>query len=170
MKHLTILFAILCTGTIYTSCNTSNAAASNVGLTALQVTAEGLSWYSIDDLDKMKNIEGKKIMIDMYTSWCGWCKVMDKKTFTDPEVIAYLNEHFILVKFNAEQKEPVVFQGETYEWVRGGRKGANKLAMKMMSGRMAYPTMVYLDDKLEVIKSSPGYKKPKELLAELQVL
>ncbi len=170
MKHLIILVSVLLTGALYTSCNTSNATGSSLGVTASQVTAEGLSWYSIDDLDKMKNIEGKKVMIDMYTSWCGWCKVMDKKTFTDPAVIAYLNENFVLVKFNAEQKEPVVFQGETYEWTRSGRKGANKLAIKMMSGRMAYPTMVYLNDKLEVIKSSPGYKKPDQLLAELQVL
>jgi len=42
--------------------------------------------------------------------------------------------------------------------------------MKLMSGRLAYPTMVYLDDNLELIKASAGYKKPDQLLAELQVL
>ena len=95
---------------------------------------------------------------------------MDKKTFTDPEVVQYLNENFVLVKFNAERRDPVSFQGESYEWVNAGRKGVNKLAMKMMNGRLAYPTIVYLDSNLEKITSSPGYKKPDQLLQELRVL
>jgi thioredoxin-related protein len=41
---------------------------------------------------------------------------MDKKTFTDPALIKYLNENFHVVKFNAEQKEPVSFRGKTYNW------------------------------------------------------
>lgn len=140
------------------------------GVEALEVTEAGLKWYRIEDLDKMKNIQDKKILIDMYTSWCGWCKVMDKKTFTDPEVVRVLNKDFVLIKFDAERRDPVVFQGETYEWLNTGRKGVNKLAMKMMSGRLGYPTLVYLDGNLNQIKSSPGYKTPEQLLGELQVL
>jgi thioredoxin-related protein len=169
MKSTLILFIGAITVLSYTSCNTAGASATS-GLTAMQTTPEGLSWFAIDDLDQMKDLKGKKIMIDMYTSWCGWCKVMDNKTFTDPEVVSYLNENFVLVKFNAEQKEPVVFKGETYEWLNHGRKGVNKLAMQMMNGRLGYPTMVYLNDQKEVVKSSPGYKTPEQLLAELKVL
>jgi len=168
----TIFFIITASAMLafYSSCNIAGASSTDLGVTAYQTTPEGLSWYSIEDLDKMKNLDGKKVMVDMYTSWCGWCKVMDKKTFTDKAVIDYLNEHFVLVKFNAEQREPVTFKGETYEWVKTGRKGVNKLAMKMMSGRLGYPTMVYLDSDKEVIKSSPGYKTPDQLLKELKVL
>ncbi len=167
MKSPIYIILLALSSLAYTSCN-QDAAQSTVA--AQSVTPEGLSWYAIDDLEAMKDIKGKKVLVDMYTSWCGWCKVMDKKTFTDPAVVEYLNENFVLVKFNAEQREPVTFKGETYEWIRGGRKGVNKLAMKLMSGRLAYPTMVYLDDNLELIKASAGYKKPDQLLAELQVL
>lgn len=168
MKSILSILILTIASFGYTSCNQVNSQ-SNLPA-AKTVTPEGLSWYAIDDLDAMKDLQGKKVLVDMYTSWCGWCKVMDKKTFTDPQVVDYLNENFVLVKFNAEQKEPVTFQGESYEWIRGGRKGVNKLAMKMMSGRLAYPTLVYLDENLEVIKASAGYKKPDQLLAELQVL
>ncbi len=168
MKSILSILVLVIASVSYTSCNQSTAQSSLPA--AKTVTPEGLSWYAIDDLDAMKNLEGKKVLVDMYTSWCGWCKVMDKKTFTDPKVVEYLNDNFVLVKFNAEQKEPVTFQGETYEWIRAGRKGVNKLAMKMMSGRLAYPTMVYLDENLNVIKASAGYKKPDQLLADLQVL
>ena len=170
MRSLLFAIVVLSLATAYSSCNIAGASSNNFGVAPIQTTPEGLNWYGIDDLDKMKNLKDKKVMIDMYTSWCGWCKVMDKKTFTDKGVIDYLNENFVVVKFNAEQKEPVTFKGETYEWMPAGRKGVNKLAFKLMNGRMGYPTMVYLDSNLETIKSSPGYKKPNQLLAELQSL
>ncbi len=128
----------------------------------------GLQWNSIDDLEKLASKGDKKVMIDMYTSWCGWCKVMDKKTFTDPEVIAYLNDNYHVIKFNAEQKQPVTYKGKTYEWVNAGRKGVNMLAHEMLNGRLGYPSMVYLDENLNKIKVSPGYKTPDKLLAELK--
>lgn len=168
MKPFLIFFSALLV-IVSVSCK-DNGASGSYGVKPLEVTESGLTWYSIDDLDKMKNITDKKVMIDMYTSWCGWCKVMDKKTFTDPEVVKYINENVIAVKFDAERRDPVEYQGETYEWLPQGRKGVNKLAMKMMSGRLGYPTLVYLDGNLKQLKSSPGYKKPDQLLGELQSL
>lgn len=151
---------------ILSSCNSSSTV--DYGVEPAQVTPEGLAWYKIEDLEQMKNVKGKKVLVDMYTSWCGWCKVMDKKTFTDPQVVQYLNEHFVLVKFNAERKDTITFQGKTYEWIPRGKNGINKLAYKMMSGRAAYPTMVYLDDNFEVITYGPGYKTAVELMEDLK--
>lgn len=164
LLQLAVAFALIMTAH---SCKDSNE--QSYGVEPKEVTEAGLAWYNIDDLDQM-NIGNRRVMVDMYTSWCGWCKVMDKKTFTDPNVVQYLNENFVLVKFNAERRNPVEFQGETYEWVNSGRRGVNKLAMKMMNGRLGYPTLVYLDSNLNKIKSIPGYKKPDELLRDLQLL
>jgi thioredoxin-related protein len=133
-------------------------------------TEGGLQWTSIDDLEAVAKKGDKKVMIDMYTSWCGWCKVMDKKTFTDPEVVKYLNDNFHIVKFNAEQKQPVSFKGKKYEWVNAGRRGVNMLAHEMLNGRLGYPSLVYLDENLNKIKVAPGYKTPEQLLADLKGL
>ncbi|MBT8189664.1 MAG: thioredoxin fold domain-containing protein, partial [Bacteroidia bacterium] len=100
----------------------------------------------------------------VYTDWCGWCKVMDKKTFTDEGIKKYLDENFYVVKFNAEQKEPIMFNGKEYVWRSGGRRGVNTLAVEMLNGRLGYPSLVFLDSNLEKIKVVPGYKTPDQLM------
>ena len=158
MKHV-FLFLIVATCISLTSCKEE--------VSTLDANGE-LNWLSITDIEKIDNPEGKKFLVDMYTDWCGWCKVMDKKTFTDESIKKYLNENYYVVKFNAEQKEAITFKGKEYKWVKRGRKGTNELAIEMMGGRMSYPTMVYLDKDLNVIKALPGYKKPDQLIAELK--
>ena len=131
-----------------------------------------LEWLNIEQASEIgtKGSNNKKFLVDVYTDWCGWCKVMDKKTFTDPVLIEYLNKNFHVVKFNAEQKETVNYKGKTYNWEPMGRNGINSLGIELLQGRLSYPTLVYLNEKLEPITISPGYKKPEELMAELQSL
>jgi thioredoxin-related protein len=128
----------------------------------------GLIWTTFDALPENKS--DKKYLVDIYTEWCGWCKVMDKKTFTDPKVQEYLNDNFHLIKFDAEQKESITYKDKVYEWQAGSRNGYNTLAKELLGGRMSYPTMVYLDKNLNKITAIPGYKKPDQLLAELKAI
>jgi thioredoxin-related protein len=130
-----------------------------------------LTWLTIEEASELGSKSNKKkFLVDVYTDWCGWCKVMDKKTFTDPELIKYLNENFHVVKFNAEQKEPVTFKGKTYTWEPMGRNGINTLGLELLQNRMSYPSLVYLNENLEPITVSPGYKEPAQLMSELQSL
>lgn len=128
-----------------------------------------LNWLTVEEADKLQG-KDKLFLVDVYTDWCGWCKVMDKKTFTDQKVKDYLNEHFYVVKFNAEQKDPVTFKGTTYEWKPGGRKGVNGLAPVLLNGRLGYPSFAYLDKDLNPIKVLPGYKTPEQLIGELEAI
>ena len=86
-----------------TSCNVANSTDTLANIEPYQVTDQGLKWYSVDDLDQMKIDPSKKILVDVYTSWCGWCKVMDRKTFTNQEVVDYLNQNFILMMIVIEK-------------------------------------------------------------------
>lgn len=156
----------ICSIFYITSCGHINA----TNAVALEETEAGLKWYDFKTAVELNKKAKKKVLVDMYTSWCGWCKVMDRQTFTDQEVVEYLNENFILVKFNAETKEPVEFKGQTYVYKPMGRRGANGLAVQMLNGRLAYPSLVYLDADFNKIRVSPGFKKPQQLLDELKTL
>jgi len=168
MKYL-VFFVV---GILLFSCKDSDSHGS-IGATsttsnAAKVKTTSLEWLGIDELDNL-NMAGKKgVLVDVYTDWCGYCKIMDKHTFTDPEVVAYLAENYHLIKFNAEQKEPIQYNGRTYEWKAGGRKGYNTLARDMLEGQMSYPSMVYYnEDKIKII-AVPGYKKPAQLLSDIE--
>src|SRR4051812_5396973 len=64
-------------------------------------------WMKLDELNEKIKSAPKPVIIDLYTNWCYWCKVMDKKTYTSAKVISYINEHFYAVKLDAESKEVV---------------------------------------------------------------
>ncbi len=126
-----------------------------------------IKWYTLKEAIELNKTNKKKFAIDIYTSWCHWCKVMDKETFTDPGVIKYMNEHFYAIKFDAESKENITYQGKDFKFVNAGRRGINTLAYFLLDGKTAYPTIVYLDEELNKIKKAPGFKKPEQMVEEL---
>src|SRR3954454_9110641 len=85
--------------------------------------AGSVKWMSFEQAVEKSKSEKRKIFIDVYTDWCGWCKVMDQKTFTDPAVAKLLNEKFYAVKFNAEQRDDVKFHDTTFKFIENGRSG-----------------------------------------------
>jgi len=99
-------------------------------------------------------------MIDLYTEWCGWCKRMDKDTFEDEDIADYLNEHYYSVKFDAEYKKDIVYNGKTYKFIQNGRRGYHELAAELANGRLSFPTTVFMDEQQRLIQPLPGYKDP----------
>lgn len=124
---------------------------------------ESVKWYTIEEAQELIKSEPRKIYIDMYTDWCGWCKVMDKKTFTNENVSKRLNSDFYAVKFDAEGKEAVKFREQTFNFVAQGSRGYHELAAALMQGKMSYPTSVFLDENLNLISPVPGYLPPDKL-------
>ena len=105
------------------------------------------------DKDSIK----KKVYIDLYTDWCGWCKKMERSTFSDPVIASYLNEIYYPVKMNGEQKTTIKFKDKEYKYVQSCRKGYHELAAWMMRGKMGYPTVTFIDENLEIIQPIQGY-------------
>lgn len=126
-----------------------------------------LNWMNMQAAADYPNPEKKKFFIDVYTDWCGWCKVMDKNTFSDPNVVKALNERFHVVKFNAEQQQAITFKNKNYEWMNMGRNGVNTLAMELLKGNLSYPSYAYLDENKNLIKVSMGFMPPDQFLQEL---
>ena len=130
------------------------------------ISAQEIQWMSFEDAVAMTKNEGntKKVFIDVYTDWCGWCKKMDKDTFQNPEVAKYMQENFYMVKFNAEGKESINYDGKTFEYVPSGRRGYHQLAAALLQNRLSYPTVVFLDEDMKMLSPVPGYQKVKPFM------
>jgi uncharacterized protein YyaL (SSP411 family) len=124
---------------------------------------EKVNWWTFEEAVKKATKKDKPIFIDVYTNWCGWCKVMDRNTFSQPDIIKRMNKDFYAVKFNAEQREVVKFNGKEYKFVANGRRGYHELAAALMNSRMAYPTVVFLVDKFSKAFPHAGYQKPESM-------
>jgi len=134
-----------------------------VNFNAMAQERELVKWHTIEEVQELVKNEPRKIYIDMYTDWCGWCKVMDKKTFTNKDIADHLNTNFYAVKFDAEGKDNVVFKNQTFKFVAQGSRGYHELAAALMQNKMSYPTSVFLDENLNIIAPLPGYQKPEQL-------
>jgi thioredoxin-related protein len=86
---------------------------------------------------------------------------MDENTLQNPGIASYVNENYYAVRFNAEQKDTILFKGQKFGFVPKGRKGYNELAAVLAKGRLSYPTIVYLDEELNLIQPVPGYMDAK---------
>lgn len=135
---------------------------------------EEVNWMSMEEALEAQKEEPKKIILDAYTDWCYPCKLMDKRTFGNEKVAAFINENFYAVKFNAEGKEEVnyknkVFKNKKYDPARAGRRNHQHDFAKVLKIR-AYPTIVYFDEEGNTIAPIPGYQKPAQIEVYLKMM
>lgn len=135
----------------------------NTGLIAQE---NAIQWKSVNELEELQKKEPRKVLMDVYTTWCGPCKMMMRNTFSNAKVIEYINKHYYAVKFDAESGKDVTFKGNTYtnpSYVEGkqGRKSQHQFAKAL--GVSSYPTVIYMDENLDIIAPIKGYQTPSQI-------
>lgn len=131
----------------------------------------GINWVSWDEVESKMEKEPRKVLVDVYTDWCGPCKMMNNTTFSDQQVVNYINENYYAIKFNAEGPDEVTFRGTTYknatyDAAKSGRNGTHDLtrAIAPVNGRIAYPTIVYMDEEFGILSPVQGFYKPEQIM------
>lgn len=142
-----------------------------VALGTLAAQAQEIKWMSLDEALAAQEKNAKPIFMDVYTDWCGPCKMLDKNTFHDKAVADYINANYYAVKFNAEGKEDITYKGKKYsnpQYVEGrrGRNGVHEFTLFLKV--RAYPSMMVFDSKGNVKEPIIGYHKPDQLLEALK--
>lgn len=143
------LFAAIFLAFSINSCSSSRASSASVD--------RGVNWMSFEEAMAAAERNPKKIFIDVYTDWCTWCKKMDKDTFQDPKVAAYMNENFYAVKFDGEYKGVVDYKDREWKYISSRRSGYHELAELLLDGRLEYPASVLMNEKKERVQVIPGY-------------
>ncbi|MBN4062000.1 DUF255 domain-containing protein [Bacteroidales bacterium AH-315-I05] len=155
-----------------------------LGLSAFSQNAEvkTISWMSWQEAVKAreqhikenqeaiaaKKMFPKKLFIDIYTGWCGWCKRMDVTTFKDPTIVDYLNKNYFPVKMNAEMSDTIDYNNHTFINPRPGvKRSTHTLPASLLDSRLSYPSYVIMDENINRSVIFPGYKQPEDLLGIL---
>ncbi|MES2617078.1 MAG: DUF255 domain-containing protein [Bacteroidota bacterium] len=119
--------------------------------------ATEITWFTPTEGYAKAKKEKKILVVDVYTDWCYWCKVMDKQTYTDSNIIDKMNQYFVAVKFNPENNGShtvngqVLNSGELLQYLANG------------GGNSGYPTTYFwkkLEDNTD-ISGYPGYREAK---------
>ena len=106
-----------------------------------------ITWQTFDKGVELAKKEKKMLVLDIYTDWCHWCKVMDKDTYGNPEVVKYAQENLVMAKLNAETDEKFKFKEGNYS----GRQ------LSMMFGVEGFPSTIFLNSEGELITSVSGF-------------
>jgi thioredoxin-related protein len=135
--------------------------------------AQEIKWMSMNEALAAQKKQPKKILMDAYTTWCGPCKMMDQKTFTNKDVVNYVNKHFYAVKFNAEGTEEIKYKdfnytNPNYDPNRKGRNSQHFFANALKI--TGYPSLVFFDEDSNVIAPIMGYRTPEQLEIFLKMM
>lgn len=164
MKNIFLALSVLF---IFSACNDSGAQKPNYK------DAKKIVWLSLEEAQELNKKEPREFVVDVYTEWCGPCKMMDRMTFSDPEIVKLVNDNYYAVKFNGESGDPVDFKGKTYsnpqfrEDIPPNRRNAAHELVREFQIR-GYPTLILFDSDLNVKKNIVGFKKPAQLMQELK--
>ena len=117
-------------------------------------------WRSFDAGLELAKVSHKKILVDIYTDWCGWCKKMDQEVYTDPSVKEYLAKNFVIVKMNAEAEGTIHYKGKVY----------SPAQLASAFGVTGYPATLFLKDDSDPITLLPGYMEAPMFLHVLSFI
>jgi len=144
-------------------CFSMDAGSQTKGREKVAPAMEKIHWYSFEDAYQLNKKKPKKIFIDVFTDWCGWCRKMDAETFTNPAIGEYMMDHFYCVKLNAERKDTLIIDGVTFTNPNPtGKRSTHQLAVELLKGNMTYPSYVFLNEKSQWLTVVTGYQVAKD--------
>jgi thioredoxin-related protein len=138
------------------------AAITSLSLIVKAQETSPIKWYTLEEALELNAKQPKKIFIDIYTDWCGWCKTMDKNTFSNPYIAKYLSENFYPVKFNAEGTGDITYKGQVFKNRNQGQRSTHDFAIALLQGKLSYPSVAFLDSTSTPITFLAGYQTPEQ--------
>ncbi len=125
-----------------------------------------IEWIGFEEAVRRNDLMPKKIFIDVYTDWCGWCKRMDASTFLDTSVVRQLRSDYYAVKLNAETKDTIRFRDKVFVFKPEFK--ANEIALALLNGKMGYPSFVLMDEEYKILQPLSGFQTTEELMPLLR--
>lgn len=122
-----------------------------------------VNWLSFKEAQEKNKLQEKPFLIDIYTDWCGWCKHMMRTTYSNPNIAGYINTHFYAMKFDAEGKDTIEYNGKIYKPTSSAPKTPHELALKFLGSSLSYPSTMFVTNQFQFSLLSQGYLEDKKI-------
>lgn len=165
MKRFSLLLMLLAAAAITALSLSANEGAKpkkqdgTYASTTSKTDGAGLVWYPYPDALKKSKKEGKHLMVHFTATWCGWCKKMEKETYTDSSISKLLSRDFVLSKVWGDQDS--LFDIDGYQITE-------RLLGQTQFGVRSFPTLAFISPEGAKLGTLPGYRKAPELLRVLE--
>lgn len=120
---------------------------------------------SFNEALALQKKQPRKIMVDFYTTWCGPCKLLDKNTFSNPDLVDYVNKTFYAVKFDCEGNEIVKYKDREFKnpdyKPNALRNSSHQFPASL--NIFSYPTVAFFDEEGNPILPFSGYFQVPEM-------
>ncbi|QYJ67164.1 thioredoxin fold domain-containing protein [Flavobacterium litorale] len=122
-------------------------------------------------LPKLMEANPKPIVIKLHASWCGICKIQDKKIEKDKELQELLKNSCYFIELDGELKETILYNGKEYGYKAYSKTNvSNELATELTQGNPSYPHWIFISANYEIIDTYGGLLKADDLKAILPKL
>ncbi len=144
-----------------------------------------VKWMSFTEAAKKAKKAKKPIIVDVYTTWCGPCKMMSANTFNNPKIAEYINKNYYPVKFDAETRDTVylesfvndttfdktgkqVVKQKPYtfkfynQYPETQKRPPHQFAISLLDGELSYPSIVFLNGDVQRLNVIKGYHDIKQ--------
>lgn len=135
------------------------------------VYSQGISWTKIEDINDSIAKEKRPIIVKIEVPWCGYCKMMDEKVYSNKGFEKKVGKNYYFIRLNANHKDTIHFNGKDYGYFWFTKeKGVNSLVRELAEedGVLRYPTTVVLNSDLSFNKRIVGYLNKQDLKYWLQ--
>jgi len=136
-------------------------------LIQFQLYSQEINWMSLDEVREAQKTNPKNVLIDVYTNWCGPCKLMDRNTFSNTDIIKIINENYYAIKFNAEGNDIItfmdkVFTNPNFDSTKTQKRNSSHQLTQFL-GINAYPSTLFFDSDMNYLTPVKGYLNPKQI-------
>ena len=137
---------------------------------SLVANAQEIKWMTFNEAIAAQKKNPKPIFMDVYTDWCGPCKMLDKNTFQDAKIVEFVNKNYYAVKFNGEGNDVINYKGNVFTNPKHNPEARGRNATHDFTNYLqlrGYPSMFIFDSKGDVKSPIVGYYTAEQLLPML---